>query len=239
MQSPAPPFWLRRFKNVLEYRVDAISNLLSYMDAATLLESFGPWVIAGIAVVVFIESGVLFPFLPGDSLLVTAAILRDQLHVNIWTLLGVGIVAAVLGDQVGYYLGHRFGRRLFKDDARILKTEHLVAAEEFFAKHGPVALVLGRFVPIVRTYVPVAAGTAKMPYKNFVRWNVSGAIAWVVSMNLVGVFLGNIPGIADSIEKIMLLIIFLSVLPIIIKYFIERRKAKKLKGSEAEPEAVV
>lgn len=204
-----------------------MSNLTSYLDAATLLEAFGPWVIAGIALVVFIESGVLFPFLPGDSLLVTAAVLREQLNVSIWALLAVGFVAAFLGDQVGFWLGHKFGRNLFKADARVLKLQYLHAAEDFFAKHGPAALVLGRFVPIVRTYVPVAAGTAQMPYRHFIGWNVTGAALWVLSMNLVGVFLGNIPGIADSIEKIMLLIIFISVAPIIIKALYERHKLKK------------
>lgn len=204
-----------------------MSNLTSYLDAATLLEAFGPWVIAGIALVVFIESGVLFPFLPGDSLLVTAAVLRDQLNVSIWALLAVGFVAAFLGDQVGFWLGQKFGRKLFKADARVLKLQYLHAAEDFFAKHGPAALVLGRFVPIVRTYVPVAAGTAQMPYRHFIGWNVTGAALWVLSMNLVGVFLGNIPGIADSIEKIMLLIIFISVAPIIIKALYERHKLKK------------
>lgn len=204
-----------------------MSNLTSYLDAATLLEAFGPWVIAGIALVVFIESGVLFPFLPGDSLLVTAAVLRDQLNVSIWALLAVGFVAAFLGDQVGFWLGQKFGRKLFKADARVLKLQYLHAAEDFFAKHGPAALVLGRFVPIVRTYVPVAAGTAQMPYRHFIGWNVTGAALWVLSMNLVGVFLGNIPGIADSIEKIMLLIVFISVAPIIIKALYERHKLKK------------
>lgn len=218
--------------------MDFIHNLTSYMDAGTLLEAFGPWVIGGIAIVVFIESGVLFPFLPGDSLLVTAAILRDQLNVSIWSLLAVATVAAILGDQVGYWIGHRFGRGLFKRDARVLKLEYLHAAEDFFVKHGPVALVLGRFVPIVRTFIPVAAGTAKMPYKNFVGWNVSGAILWVVSMNLVGVFLGNIPGIADSIEKIMLLIIFISVLPIIIKALHSYIQSKKKATVVAESEPV-
>lgn len=219
--------------------LDFIHNLTSYMDAATLLNAFGPWVIAGLGIVVFIESGVLFPFLPGDSLLVTAAILRDQLNVSIWTLLSVGIIAAILGDQVGYWLGHKFGRGLFKRDARVLKLEYLHAAEEFFHKHGPAALVLGRFVPIVRTFIPVAAGTAKMGYRHFVGWNVSGAILWVVSMNLIGVFLGNIPGIADSIDKIMLLIIFISVLPIIIKavhsYITGHKKAKTVVESEPTP----
>lgn len=197
--------------------MDFIHNLTSYMDAATLLEAFGPWVIGGIALVVFIESGVLFPFLPGDSLLVTAAILRHELQVSLWVLIAVGMIAAIAGDQVGYWIGHRFGRGLFKKDARLLKLEYLNTAEDFFRKHGSLALVLGRFVPIVRTFIPVAAGTAGMPYKKFIGWNVSGAVAWVISMNLVGVFLGNIPGIADSIEKIMLLIIALSVAPIVIK----------------------
>ena len=215
--------------------MDFIHNLTSYMDAATLLEAFGPWVIAGIALVVFIESGVLFPFLPGDSLLVTAAILRDELHVSIWLLLIVGIAAAIAGDQVGYWLGHRFGRGLFKEDARILKLEYLHSAEDFFHKHGPLALVLGRFVPIVRTYIPVAAGTAGMPYRHFVGWNIGGAVAWVLSMNLIGVFLGHIPGIADSIEKIMLLIIVISVAPIAIKalhsYIPGKKKSAAVEGS--------
>lgn len=211
--------------------MDAVQSLLSYMDATTLLTAFGPWVLVGVAIVVFIESGVLFPFLPGDSLLVTAAILREPLDVSIWQLLAIGIAAAVLGDQVGYWLGHKFGRRLFTDDARVLKTSRLDAAEDFFAKHGPVALVLGRFVPIVRTFVPVAAGTARMPYSHFVGWNVLGGITWVLSMNLVGVFLGNIPGIADSIEKIMVLIIVLSVLPIVFKYAFSRIKAARVRAA--------
>lgn len=207
--------------------MNTIHHLASYMDAATLLQAFGPWVIAGIALVVFVESGVLFPFLPGDSLLVTAAILREDLHVSIWLLVLVGIAAAVAGDQVGYWIGHRWGRGLFKDDAKLLKLEYLKSAEDFFRKHGPLALILGRFVPIVRTFVPVAAGAAGMQYKNFVGWNVSGAVAWVASMNMVGVFLGTIPGIADSIEKIMLLIVALSVAPIVIKSLYSYIEGKK------------
>lgn len=207
--------------------MNTIHHLASYMVAATLLQAFGPWVIAGIALVVFVESGVLFPFLPGDSLLVTAAILREDLHVSIWLLVLCGIVAAVAGDQVGYWIGHRWGRGLFKDEAKLLKLEYLKSAEDFFRKHGPLALILGRFVPIVRTFVPVAAGAAGMQYKNFVGWNVSGAVAWVASMNMVGVFLGTIPGIADSIEKIMLLIVALSVTPIVIKSLYSYIEGKK------------
>lgn len=132
-------------------------HLSDLMDATTLLQNFGGWALGGIALIIFIESGVLFPFLPGDSMLVTAAILRDQLGLNVPILVGVAIVAAFLGDQVGFWLGHRFGRKLFKPDAKILITEHLEQAEAFFLKYGPLALVLGRFIPIVRTYIPVAA----------------------------------------------------------------------------------
>lgn len=204
-----------------------MNSITDILDAEAVLSSFGPWVLAGVALIVFIESGVLFPFLPGDSLLVTAAVLRDQLNLSMPTLILVAITAAFLGDQVGFFLGHKFGRRLFKDDARVLKTKHLHAAEDVFEKRGPRALVLGRFVPIVRTYVPLAAGTAGMRYRHFVVWNVIGAVTWVLSMTMVGYFLGNIPGIADSIEGIMLLIIFISVLPIIIQAIIERRKKNK------------
>lgn len=205
--------------------LDSLSQL---MDAGALLEKFGPWALAGLALVVFIESGLLFPFLPGDSLLVTAAILHEQLGFQLWQVALVASIAAVAGDQAGFWLGRRFGRRMFKDDARVLKTEHLLAAEEFFAKHGPVALVLGRFVPIVRTYVPVAAGTARMQYHKFVGWNIGGALAWVISMTLVGYLLGGIPGIAHRIDAIMLIIIAISVMPMVISWIRSRMKAKKI-----------
>ena len=193
-----------------------MGSLTQILDAATLLQGFGPWVLAGMAIIVFIESGLLFPFLPGDSLLVTAAILRVSLGVPLWQIIGVAALAAIAGDQAGFWIGRRFGRRFFKEDARILRTSHLEEAERFFAKHGPLALVLGRFVPIVRTYIPVAAGTARMDYSRFVGWNVSGAITWVVAMSSVGVFLGQIPGIAHSIDAIMLVIVGISVLPIVV-----------------------
>lgn len=207
--------------------MDFLSSLHNLMDAGSLLQSFGPYILLGVAVVIFIESGVLFPFLPGDSLLVTAAILRHELDINAWLLFVVAAVAAFAGDQVGFYLGRRFGRKLFKDDARVLRTEHLDSAEDFFQRHGPVALVLGRFVPIVRTFVPLAAGTAEMGYSSFLRWNVLGGVGWVGSMLLVGVLLGGIPGIAHSIDIIMLIVVAISVLPMIIGWINKRSKAKR------------
>ena len=183
-------------------------------DAGALLAALGPWVLVGMAVIVFVESGVLFPFLPGDSLLVTAAVLHGSLGLGLWQIVSVCVVAAIAGDQAGYWLGSRCGRRLFKDDARIVRTDRLEAAEAFFARHGPLALVLGRFVPVVRTYVPFAAGTVRMPYRRFLIWNVLGAVTWVGLMMTVGVLLSGIPGIADSIEGVMLVVVAVSMLPV-------------------------
>ena len=202
--------------DIVSWIADLAGVVGTVSDAGTLLAALGPWVLVGMALIVFVESGVLFPFLPGDSLLVTAAILHGLLGLSLWQIVGVCVVAAIAGDQAGYWLGSRCGRRLFKDDARILRTDRLEAAEAFFARHGHLALVLGRFVPVVRTYVPFAAGTARMPYRRFVTWNVLGAIIWVGLMTGAGVLLSGIPGIADSIEGVMLIVIAVSMLPVII-----------------------
>lgn len=189
-------------------------------------------------IIVFIESGVLFPFLPGDSLLVTAAIVHASLGLELWQVVAVCIVAAIAGDQAGYWLGARFGRRLFKDDARVLRTDRLEDAEAFFERHGHVALVLGRYVPIVRTYVPFAAGTARMRYSTFIRWNVLGSLVWVGSMTSVGVLLSGIPGIAHSIEGVMLVVIAVSMLPMVVpaikRWWVSRRSRSRADAALAQ-----
>jgi membrane-associated protein len=192
-------------------------------DASTWLHAFGPWVLVGIAVVVFIESGVLFPFLPGDSLLITAAILAPQLGIQVWQIAVVAAVAAFAGDQAGYWIGKRFGRGLFKPNARVLKTERLEAAEAFFAKYGGPSLVLGRFVPFVRTYVPLSAGIAAMPYRRFLLWNALGGVSWVIVMVVLGVLLGGIPFITNNIDVLMIVVVVLSVAPIVISAIRRRR----------------
>jgi len=141
--------------------LSASGGPVSPLDPAGLLEGLGPAALGVIAAMVFIESGVLFPFLPGDSLLFTAGLLHEQLHVTLPVLIGVVTAAAVAGDQVGYLLGRKFGRRWFTDDARVLKTAHLRRTEEFFDRHGGPAVVLARFVPVVRTFAPLTAGAAR------------------------------------------------------------------------------
>src|ERR1700712_4542883 len=176
-------------------------------DPQAFLTGLGPAVLIGMAVMVFIESGLLFPFLPGDSLLFTAGLLAasNVIQVPVWLVIVVAFFAAAGGDQVGYYFGHRFGRRWFKPDARVLKRHYLDEAEKFFAKYGGPALILGRFVPIVRTYVPLAAGTARYYYRRFLMWNLSGAALWTIVVTTLGVLLGHIRFVRDNIDVISLL----------------------------------
>ncbi|GAA4665337.1 DedA family protein [Frondihabitans cladoniiphilus] len=196
-------------------------------DPAALLEGLGPWALAGLSLMIFIESGVLFPFLPGDSLLVTAGLLHDALDLSVWVIAICGFVAAALGDSVGYFLGSRFGRRLFKPDARILKTSHLRQAEEFFEKYGGAALILGRFVPIVRTYVPLAAGATRYRYPKFLLFNLVGAALWAGGLTIVGSLLSGFPVITENIDVLAIVLVLISVVPIAIHALLQRRKSKR------------
>jgi membrane-associated protein len=206
---------------------------LTVLDLNTLLLGAGPWAIGVIALLVFIESGVLFPFLPGDSLLVTAGILHGKLGLTIPLIAGVGFLAAAAGDQVGYWLGHRFGRRMFKDDARVLKTSRLQETERFFERYGGASLVLGRFVPVVRTYVPLAAGSARYRYRRFLVWNLTGAFLWAVGVTVAGMALGKVPFIRDNLEVLLLVVVAVSVLPVVIGALRKRAAARRAERSEA------
>lgn len=197
------------------------------LDPTTLLDDLGPWALSGISLIIFIESGVLFPFLPGDSLLVTAGLLHESLGLSVAVIAICAFVAAALGDQVGYFLGNRFGRRLFTDDARILKTAHLREAEAFFARHGGKALILGRFVPIVRTYVPLAAGTSRYRYRSFLLWNLVGAALWAGGLTVLGSLLGGLPIVAENIDVLAVVIVLVSVGPIVISGLHRRSMNRK------------
>ncbi|MGT2463941.1 VTT domain-containing protein [Sinomonas atrocyanea] len=195
------------------------------LDPTALLTGAGPWVLGVVALMVFIESGLLFPFLPGDSLLFTVGLLHAQLGLSLPVLMLVVAAAAVGGDQAGYLLGRFVGKRWFRADARVLKLSYLDSAEEFFGRYGGRALVLARFVPIVRTYVPLAAGMAHYPYRRFVGWNVLGGVAWAVSITLLGVWLGHVEFIAKNIDILSVLIVAASVIPIALEIWRRRRKA--------------
>jgi membrane-associated protein len=184
----------------------------------------------GLTAIIFAETGLLVGFfLPGDSLLVTAGLLssQPQFGLNMW-LLGVLLtVAAIIGNTVGYAIGWYSGPKLFKrDDSMLFKKKHLIRANEFFTKHGGKALVIARFMPIVRTFVPVVAGLGRMPLRTYTAYNVLGAVLWIWSMLFIGYFLGRlVPGVEHHIEKVILVVIFLSLLPGIISWQRERSRA--------------
>lgn len=183
--------------------------------------------IIGLTTIVFVETGLLIGFfLPGDSLLVTAGLFAARGDLNLLTLILCLSAAAILGDTLGYNIGARAGPRLFsRPDSLLFNKKHLITTKEFYDRHGPFTIVIARFVPIVRTFAPVVAGIGAMTYKRFVAYNVVGGIGWALSMILGGYFLGQlIPNIHKNIDKVIVVVIFLSLLPIIVKYLRERGK---------------
>ena len=195
-----------------------------FKDPESLLLAMGPWVLWGTLLIVLIESGVLFPVLPGESLLFTAGLLHDKLDLPLPALILGTVAAAFMGAQIGYFLGAKWGRRFFKPDARVLKTAHLEKAEHYFTNYGGRSLVIGRFIPFVRTFIPLAAGIARYPYTRFVFFNTLGALLWGAGFLLVGALLGNVPFIHDNLSVILAVIIAVSVLPVVIEVAGKRRK---------------
>lgn len=216
--------------------VASSAGVPALLDPAALLQGLGPAALSVSALMVFIESGVLFPFLPGDSLLFTAGLLHQELNLALPVLIGVITAAAVAGDQVGYMLGRKFGRRWFTDDARILKASHLDRTEDFFRRHGGPAIVLARFVPIVRTYAPLSAGIARYGYKSFSLWNIVGALAWATSVTLLGTWLGHFDIVAKNIDVIAVVMVLVSVVPWGIEYLKHRRNKKANAGDRGDGE---
>jgi len=208
------------------------------IDPQKLLESVG---LIGLFIVVFAESGILIGFfLPGDSLLCTAGLATYGLKItedgevfqlaggHIWiVVLGV-VIAAIAGDQVGYAFGRKVGPALFKrPESRLFKPAYVESAEKFFAKHGSKSIVLARFVPIVRTFTPIIAGVSNMHYSTFVKFNIIGGILWGAGLTLLGYTLGRaFPAIGDNIEIAVLVIVFVSILPVVIEFIRHRRKPK-------------
>jgi membrane-associated protein len=211
------------------------------LDPKDLLDSFGPWATIGLFLIVFAETGLLIGFfLPGDSLLFTAGLLASQGDLNIGVILVGCFLAAVIGDQVGYTIGHRAGPALFRrPDSRIFKQKYVDRTKEFFDKHGPKTILLARFVPIVRTFAPVLAGVGEMDRRTFTTYNVVGGLVWGVGVTLAGYLLSEVIG--DDIDRFLLpiiaVIIVLSILPPVIEALRHRRRSRAEAVTEAEAEA--
>lgn len=173
-------------------------------------------VLPAILVIVFIETGLLFPLLPGDSLLFTGGLLaaQDPPVVSIWVLVPAVIFIAFAGDQCGYWIGRAIGPAIFrKEDTRFFKKSYVTETHAFFEKHGPKTIILARFVPIVRTFMPVLAGVSKMDYRKYVAFDIIGAVLWGGGVTILGYFLGGVDFIREHVEAIFLLIVFVSILP--------------------------
>ena len=177
--------------------------------------------------IVFAETGIMAGFfLPGDSLLVTAGLLASAGTLNVWLLLGELSVAAILGDSLNYSVGRKLGPRLFtREDSIFFHEDHLIRTQRFYEKYGAKTIVLARFVPIIRTFAPAVAGVGQMKYSRFIFYNIAGGLAWVFLMVLTGFFLGQtIPHIDQHIHIVILIVIFLSFIPIGMEYFKNRRQ---------------
>lgn len=218
-----------------------MTALLDALDPEKILRTGGYVLLFGI---IFAESGLLIGFfLPGDSLLFVAGMAAagtltsvgtGAIHLNVWIVLPGVFIAAVAGDQVGYMFGFRAGPALFRrPDSRFFKQEHLEKAETFFEHHGPRAIVLARFVPIVRTFCPIVAGAGRMHYPHFARYNVIGGFLWAVGVTSLGYFLGNITVIRDHVELALIAVVAVSILPIIIEVLRSRRADSRVGVPEA------
>ena len=222
-----------------------VALMPGFMDPFNLIGYFGTWALVGLLLVILIESGVLFPILPGDSLLFVAGLIAAgsatgdhaekvaDANFNIWLLCIAVPIAAIIGGQIGYWIGRYAGTSMFKPDARFLKQKYLDEAHTFFEKHGPITILLARFVPIVRTLAPIVAGAAKMKFAVFTVYNVIGAIVWGAGITLLGYWLGQFEIVQKLIEPIFILIVLISVLPMVIEW-LRRRKNSSETAVEAE-----
>jgi membrane-associated protein len=203
-----------------------------------LIRDPGKLALAGyptLALIIFLETGALVFFLPGDSLLVMAGLYAAQGHLDIVLLNAILIPMAVIGDATSYFIGARMGPHIFnRPRSRIFRPEHVRAAHEFYEKHGGKAIILARFMPIVRTFVPVIAGVAGMTYRRFATYNVVGGVLWVFSMTITGYVLGTqFPILVRHIEKVIVVVVFLSILPGIVEWWKARRRARTAPAAPA------
>ena len=206
--------------------MDFLSDFLHKLRDLPALVQWAGYV--GLTTIIFVETGALAFFLPGDSLLVTAGLLAAQpsFELNVWVLGLLCSVAAIVGDTISYAIGRSLGPRLFtREDSFWLNKRHLKAAHAFYEEHGGKTIILARFVPIIRTFAPVVAGAADMRYGSFLAYNVVGGLGWIWSMLLTGYWLAQlIPGLDQHIEILALVIVFLSILPAVWHWYRERAK---------------
>lgn len=215
-----------------------IADFIRHVDEhlKVIIQNYGALTYAVLFLILFCETGlVIMPLLPGDSLLFAAGALSaiESDSLNIYIMLPLLVVAAVLGDAVNYYIGSKVGGQVFKKDSKLFKKAYLEKTQEFYDKYGGKTIILARFVPIVRTFAPFVAGIGEMHYRTFFVYNVVGAVLWVGICGMAGYLFGNIPVIQNNFEYAVLGIIFVSVLPMVFEFFKHRNELKKAIKEEA------
>jgi len=207
--------------NLIKLGIDIVLHLDLYLGQ--IISTYGVVTYIILFGVIFIETGlVVTPFLPGDSLLFAAGAFAALGSLNIYLLLLLLTVAAILGDTVNYWIGHFFGERMTANPKIPIKKEHIDKTHQFFAKYGGKTIIMARFVPIVRTFAPFVAGIGKMSYGQFISYNFIGGIAWVLIATLAGYFFGNIPWVKENFSVVIFAIVGISILPMVIPYVTQK-----------------
>jgi len=211
--------------NTFTYLIDIFLHLDKYLGMVINNYGFETYLI--LFLIIFLETGlVVTPFLPGDSLIFTAAALSAAGAINIYALVGILMVAAILGDTANYQIGRLFGNKLIKiAGGKLIKKEHIDKTNEFYEKYGGKTIIFARFIPIVRTLAPFVAGIGKMEYKKFISFNAMGGILWVLGVSALGYFFGNIQIVKENFELVVIAIIIISIMPAVIE--ILKSKIKK------------
>lgn len=202
-----------------------------WLQPDTIISWLGPWALVGLALIVFAECGLLLGFfLPGDSLLFTAGLFVAQgaIDAPLWLVCAILVAAAVIGNATGYWVGYKAGPAIFdKPESRLFKPEHVAKTQGFFDKYGNRAIVLARFVPIVRTFITVMAGVGRMDPRRYFTYSVIGGVAWAAGVTVLGFWLGQFAFVRENIELMLILIVGLSVLPIVVEVVRARRKPRR------------
>lgn len=201
----------------------------AWLDPTTIITALGPWALVGVALIIFAECGLLIGFfMPGDSLLFTAGLLAvSTSFAPLWLVCIVLVIAAFAGNAVGYWIGRKAGPAIFdKPKSRLFKPKHVARTQQFFDKYGNRAIVLGRFVPIVRTFITVMAGVGQMEARRYLTYSAIGGVLWAAGATLLGAVLGQFAFVKNNIELILIFVVLLSFVPIIIEFLRARRRPK-------------
>ncbi len=233
------------------HSASVLAGVIPGLDPNELITLFGPYALLGVALIIFAETGLLIGFLfPGDTLLILCGILAidtasgvNAFGTNVWVVAAVIGFAAFAGGEVGYLIGHHFGPRIFeRKESGLFSKKNVERTNAFFIKYGGLAVIFARFVPVVRTFAPIAAGVGHMPWRRYSLYNLIGAIIWGVGLTIFGWLVGHIPGVAEFVEKyidlVLIGVVLLVLIPTLWHYFrtsAAARKAKRAGGSDAQP----